>query len=277
MSEGDFHFTDKDFRTIVDLLGKRAGIVLTDAKRNMVYSRLARRLRTLGLSHFKHYLEVVQDEASGELLHFTNALTTNLTAFFREQHHFDYLAKTLLPEVMRNNARSRKVRIWSAGCSTGEEPYSIAQTLRETIPAGSGWDTRILATDLDSNVVATADAGVYSMERVKGIPKARLSRWFLRGKNGQEGMVRVKSELREMITFQQLNLLESWPFRGPFDAIFCRNVVIYFNKQTQAKLVDRYADMMVDGGILFLGHSESLFKVTDRFELIGNTIYRKIA
>jgi chemotaxis protein methyltransferase CheR len=275
VATGEFHFTDKDFERVTKLVGERTGIVLSSAKKQMVYSRLARRLRALGLQEFSKYLKMVQDDVNGELVNFVNAMTTNLTAFFREPHHFEYLANTTLPRVMKEKARSRQIRIWSAGCSTGEEPYTIAQVVREVIPAGSGWDIQILATDLDSNVLRTAANGVYTEERVSGISPKRLRRWFMKGKGGNSGMVRVKNELRDLITFQQLNLMESWPIKGPFDIIFCRNVVIYFNKDTQRKLVSRYADMMTSDANLFLGHSESLFKVSDRFKLIGNTIYQR--
>lgn len=275
MATGEFHFTDKDFDRVAKLVGERTGIVLSSAKKQMVYSRLARRLRALGLTEFSKYLKMVKDDVDGELVNFVNAMTTNLTAFFREPHHFEYLAGTALPRLMKTNASKRQIRIWSAGCSTGEEPYTIAQVIREVIPAGSGWDIQIIATDLDSNVLNTAARGVYASERVSGITPARLRRWFLKGKGSNEGMVRVKKELRDLITFQQLNLMEAWPVKGPFDIIFCRNVVIYFNKDTQRKLVNRYADLMAPDSNLFLGHSESLFKVSDRFKLIGNTIYQR--
>lgn len=276
MVTGDFIFTDKDFERIKRLIGERTGIVLSDAKKQMVYSRLARRLRALGLGDFTTYLQRVNDDVDGELVHFVNALTTNLTAFFREPHHFDYLAKTALPRIMEANHHSRQIRIWSAGCSTGEEPYSIACVVREVIPPRSGWEIRIDATDLDSNVLQTAANGIYPMERAAAISQQRLRRWFLKGKGKQNGLVRVKDELRDLITFQQLNLMESWPLKGPYDIIFCRNVVIYFSKETQRTLVGRYADLMSPHANLFLGHSESLFKVSDRFSLIGHTIYQKV-
>ena len=275
MATGEFHFTDKDFDRVAKLVGERTGIVLSSAKKQMVYSRLARRLRALGLKEFSKYLKMVHDDVDGELVNFVNAMTTNLTAFFREPHHFEYLAQTALPRVMKANASKRQIRIWSAGCSTGEEPYTIAQVVREVIPPRSGWDIQIIATDLDSNVLRTAANGVYAEERVAGISQQRLKRWFMRGKGSNSGMVRVKSELRDLITFQQLNLMESWPVKGPFDIIFCRNVVIYFSKDTQRTLVSRYADLMAADANLFLGHSESLFKVSDRFKLIGNTIYQR--
>jgi chemotaxis protein methyltransferase CheR len=276
VSDREFHFTDGDFRAIVQMIGDRTGIVLTDAKRQMVYSRLARRLRALAIPRFADYLAMVQEDEA-ELVNFVNALTTNLTAFFREKHHFNFLQSTLLPELMRRHERDRRLRIWSAGCSTGEEPYSIAMVVRESVPLDRGWDVKILATDLDSNVVAHAKRGVYNAERVTGIEPQRLKRWFYQGQGQQSGSVRVRPELQELITFKQLNLMQSWPFKGPFDFIFCRNVVIYFSKDTQRQLVERYASVMVPDAHLFLGHSESLFKVTDRFKLLGQTIYQRVS
>lgn len=269
--EYEFLLTDQDYRRIQRLVAEHSGIVLNDSKRDMVYSRLVRRLRDLKLASFASYLKRLSSDVDEELGPFINALTTNLTAFFREPHHFDFVTREVLPELVR---RQPRLRIWSAGCSTGEEPYSLAIAIREGLPSDN-FDVRILATDLDTNVLATAQAGIYREERVTNVGSARLKRWFLRGRNGNQGMVRVSQELRDMITFRQLNLLNEWPMSGPLDAIFCRNVVIYFDKETQRGLFDRYADLLAEGGYLFIGHSESLFKVTDRFELIGNTIYRK--
>ncbi len=272
----EFEFTDEHFHCIIELVRQHAGIKLSEAKRDMAYSRLVRRLRELQLDSFDVYCRMLREDPGDELIQFTNAITTNLTAFFRENHHFDHLAQTLLPALLREKAGRRQIRIWSAGCSTGEEPYSIAMVAREVVPQRAGWEVKISATDLDSNVLATAGSGVYPMERVETLPQARLRRWFLRGKGGNHGRVKVRPELRELIEFGQLNLLREWPFREPFDIIFCRNVVIYFDKPTQRRLFDRYADILAPGGHLFIGHSESLFKVSERFELLGNTIYRKI-
>lgn len=274
--EREFSFTDKDFSKIQKLVSQHTGIVLSEAKRDMVYSRLARRLRKLDLRDFRDYCQIVENETDAEeLTHFTNAITTNLTSFFREPHHFQYLKTKLLPPLMQRNAETQRLRIWSAGCSTGEEPYSLAMAIRDVIPENSNWDIKILATDLDSNVLDTGSQGVYGEERVKGLDKSVLRKWFMRGRNGMGGCVRVSPALQDMISFKQLNLMNEWPMKGPFDFIFCRNVVIYFDKPTQSVLFNRYADLLIENGHLFLGHSETMFKVCNRFDLIGNTIYRK--
>ena len=274
--EREFAFTHRDFEYIRDLVGDRTGIVLSDHKVDMVYGRLARRLRQLDIKVFKDYLNVLEDEKNtDELVEFTNALTTNLTSFFREPHHFDFLRTQGLPELIKRRPNKR-LRVWSAGCSTGEEPYTIAITLRESIPNIRNWDAKILATDLDSNVVAKGKAGVYTLERVNGIEKKRLNKWFKKGRDDLDDKVKVSNDLQELITFKQLNLMHEWPMKGQFDIIFCRNVVIYFNKETQRELFNRYADHLADDGYLIVGHSESLHKVSDRFHLMGKTIYRKV-
>jgi chemotaxis protein methyltransferase CheR len=270
----EFQFTDRDFQRIRDIVKRNTGIHLSDAKKNMVYGRLSRRLRQLKFSRFDDYLGRLEDDGEDELVNFINAITTNLTAFFRENHHFEYFGRNLLPALLESKS-DRKVRIWSAGCSTGEEPYSIAMTLLEHMPPGRYWDLRILATDLDSNVLETASRGIYTIERINGMSRERLRRWFRKGRGQHEGLVKVVHDLREIITFKQLNLMQEWPFGGPFDLIFCRNVVIYFDKETQRRLFDRFANMLVPNGHLFIGHSESLFKVSERFDSLGNTIYRK--
>ena len=241
----------------------------------MVYGRLARRLRQLNLKSFKDYLVHLKQNDDRELVEFTNALTTNLTSFYREPHHFEFLGNAGIPELIKRRPNKR-LRIWSAGCSTGEEPYTIAMTLHESLPMMRDWDVKILATDLDSHVLDRARQGIYDLERVNGIAPARLHRWFRKGKGTQAHKVKVSSELRDMITFNQLNLMHQWPMNGPFDVIFCRNVVIYFSKETQRELFDRYADILASDGYLIVGHSESLHKVTDRFQLLNKTIYRKL-
>jgi len=270
----EYEFSAKDFKYISDVIVDRTGIVLSDAKHDMVYSRLARRLRQLKLTEFSQYLSLIKSGDEHEILEFTNAITTNLTSFFREKHHFEYLRNKILPELKKIKT-DRRIRIWSAGCSSGEEPYSIAMTIRDVFPRLDGWDIKILATDLDTNMVQRASDGVYTEERVAGLDNAHLKKWVKRGNGDNEGKIRISQELREMITFKQLNLMDEWPISGPFDFMFCRNVVIYFNKETQRELFDRYANLVAEQGHLFIGHSESLHKVCQRFDLIGQTIYQK--
>lgn len=272
--EKEFPFTDADFHFIQTLVAERTGIVLSDIKRTMVYSRIARRIRQCGVSDFAEYCNLLKAGDESELVSFTNAITTNLTSFFREPHHFEYLAKTVLPELEKNKTNKR-LRIWSAGCSSGEEAYSIAMTIMDHFKGRSDWDIKILASDLDYEMVERASKGVYKEERVTGLDKKHLRNYVRKGKGKLEGMVKMDQRLIDMVTFKQLNLLHEWPFKGPFDFMFCRNVVIYFNKDTQRELFDRYADILPEHAPLFIGHSESLFKVTDRFKSMGQTIYRK--
>lgn len=271
----EFKFSEKDFKYIRDLISERTGIVLAEHKVDMVYGRLSRRLRELNLDTFDGYLSSLENDEQ-ELIHFVNALTTNLTAFFREAHHFEFLASNLIPNIIKNKSEKR-LRIWSAGCSSGEEPYTIAMTVRSLIPENSGWDVKILATDLDTNMVAKGSKGIYNEDRVTGLSEQNMKKWVKKGRGDTAGMVKMDDRLRDMITFKQLNLMNEWPMKGKFDFIFCRNVVIYFNKETQAVLFDRYADMLVDDGHLFIGHSESMYKICDRFKLLGQTIYKKLS
>ncbi len=267
--------SEKEFFQLQQLVRKHCGITLSAEKQDVIHSRLSRRLQALKLNSFSDYCSMIEHGHKEELEQFTNALTTNLTAFFREPYHFEYLRESVLPEVMQRNADSRRLRIWSAGCSTGEEPYSIAMALLETIPHIENWNVRILATDLDTSVIDAAVRGIYRQEKVAALSKARLKSWFEKGRGSRSGLVRVTPKVRKLVTFRQLNLMQEWPMQGPFDIIFCRNVVIYFDKQIQQRLFERYADIMAPAGHLFIGHSESLYNVTDRFKLIGRTIYRK--
>lgn len=267
--EREFHFTRDDFEWIRETVGRETGIQLSEAKSDMVYSRLARRLRALGLHDFASYRKIlVDDPERREMAHFVNALTTNLTAFFRESHHFDHLA-----EVFKS-AQGR-VRIWSAGCSTGEEVYSIAITAREVFGARAADRVKIIGTDLDSSVLEHAERGVYDRRRVDGLSQPRLRENFFRGTGKNDGLVRVKPELRRLVEFDQLNLLHEWPFRERFEVVFCRNVIIYFNKEIQSRLFERVAELMAPPAWLYIGHSETLWKVTDRFASHGRTIYQK--
>ena len=272
----DFQLSDAEFDRIRALVREHTGISLSDAKRQLVYGRLARRLRALKFTTFGEYIEVLERGDPAELEEFTNAVTTNLTSFFREPHHFEYLAQEVLPGVASRAAAQRRLRVWCCAASTGEEPYSIAMVLREAQALLPGWDVKLLATDLDSNVLGHGKAGVYSRERFGTVAGKRVSRFFEEVGQGGAKKLSASDELRDLITFKQLNLMHDWPMKGPFDAIFCRNVIIYFDKDTQRVLFERMAALQRPGDFLFLGHSESLYRVSDRYELIGRTIYRRL-
>lgn len=272
----EFQFTDDDFKTLRDLVHEYTGIVLSDHKRNMVYSRLARRLRALSMKSFRDYCALLkQGGQEEEMTNLINAITTNLTAFFREAHHFEHLEKEVL--APRLTAGPKKLRIWSSACSAGQEPYSIAMSVRRAIPNPAGWDMRILATDIDHNMLNKGATGIYDEKEWEKIPSDCRDSYCTLEKGPQGAQVVMKPALRQMIRFNHLNLLHPWPMKGPFDAIFCRNVVIYFDKDTQRTLFARMAELLRPGGWLYIGHSESLFNVSDQFELKGRTIYQKKA
>ncbi len=272
--EREYEFSDAHFQLLRKLAGEHTGIDLSDAKRELMYSRLSRRVRQLGMNSFGDYCNLVI-ESGEELTNFINAITTNLTSFFREKHHFDFLGAKLLPKILQDNAHHRKIRIWSTACSTGEEPYSIAMVLGETIPKIEQWDIKILATDIDSNVLAKAQAGIYGQAVIENLSMERRKRWFRQGKGNKQGLAKVIPDLQALITFKQLNLMHTWPMHGLFDLIFCRNVVIYFDQSTQRILFNRLADVLRTNGHLFIGHSETLYKISDRFDLLGKTIYQR--
>lgn len=263
-----YTFTVPDFDRVRKLIYARAGIKLNDSKQNMVYSRLTRRIRALGLSSFGEYLDRLEREGGAEWQEFVNALTTNLTAFYREQHHFPMLA-----ELVRSSGPNPA--IWCSAASTGEEPYSIAMTVADNAPKGGR--PRIVATDIDTNVLAKARAGVYPDEAVRPVPPEQLRRHFLRGGGANAGLVRARKELAAMIEFRPLNLLDpQWDVKGPFDAIFCRNVLIYFDKPTQKRVLERMAELIRPGGLLFIGHSENLTDRRDLYRLRGKTAYERV-
>ena len=264
----EFVFTSKDFERVRQLIYAHAGISLNPSKQDMVYSRLARRLRATGINNFKDYLALLESNNEAEWQAFVNALTTNLTSFFREPHHFPLLAEHVLKQKGKH-----PILLWCSAASTGEEPYSMAMAVVDAFGSFTPPVT-IVATDLDTNVLAKAEAGVYPLERVEKLSDTVVKRFFLRGTGAQEGFVRVRPELRAMITFRQVNLLsDDWHIRGPLDAIFCRNVMIYFDKATQLKILERFAPLLQPDGLLFAGHSESFHNAGHVFGLRGKTVY----
>ena len=269
MQGREFVWTDADFDRVQSLIYQRAGISLHDGKHAMVYSRLSRRLRDTGHQSFKEYLGWLETHDGPEWQEFVNALTTNLTSFFREQHHF---------EIFANHLKTRPAgsvwRVWCNAASTGEEPYSIVMTALEALGAKAGFS--LTASDIDSKVLASAAQGVYRMEGLKGVSEERMQRFFLRGKGANAGMARVKPELQRLIQFISVNLIrDDWPFREPFDVVFCRNVMIYFDAPTQRKVLERIHRVMVPGGMLFVGHAENFSESKDLFVLRGKTVYER--
>jgi chemotaxis protein methyltransferase CheR len=276
----EYEFSDADFRVLARIAKERTGITLSDSKRNLMYGRLSRRLRALKLTAFSEYREYLDGPGGeAELERFINSISTNHTKLFREPHHFDHLrANVALPyaNAIRLN-RAGRLRIWSAGCSSGEEPYTIAMVLRRDIPDVARRDVRILATDIDTDVLAKGAHGEYPARMLEEIPEAYRGLVQPKSKAGAGDTLAMPEDLRAMIAYRRLNLMDDpWPFRGPFEAIFCRNVMIYFDAPTKARLIERYTDMLRPGGWLYIGHSESLLGVHPGLELIGRTIYRRV-
>jgi chemotaxis protein methyltransferase CheR len=269
----EFTLGDTEFRFLASFLSRETGIVLTEHKRQMVCGRLVKRLRALGLRSFEAYCDMLNGpQGHDELEHVVNAITTNITHFFREPHHFEHLKRVFAARAAERPRRPR-IRIWSAGCSSGEEPYSIAMTMADALHPVEGWDALILATDIDTNMLGRGRAGLYDAEAIKGVPETYRKRFLRRAEGGR---VQMADELQRLIRFKHLNLHGAWPMKGKFDAIFCRNVAIYFDKPTQRNLFNRYADMLNPGGFFYLGHAESLIGMSDRFEVADKTVYRLI-
>ncbi len=269
-TDREFDFTDEDFNDIAKRIYEMAGIVLQSHKKDMVYSRISRRLRALNFASFGQYRQYLASNSNNdENQHFVNALTTNLTSFFREPHHFEHMAKTVLPNL-RQAGQPLKIRIWCSAASTGEEPYSIAATLAE-FGVTPNDDVKVLATDLDTGVLERATAGVYPRKGLDKLPIA-YKKYF---RNHDDENVQVSPVLQQMLIFRQLNLLSTWPMRGPFDIIFCRNVLIYFDKPTCKAVVERMYQLLPQNGVLYLGHSEALPISPDSVINEGHTIYRK--
>lgn len=274
MKGKEIELTDQHFDKLCGLVYRHTGIALADNKRELVRRRFSPRIHELGLRGFSDYCDLIDQNGSPELTMFTNAITTNLTSFFRESHHFERLKKEILPGFYERHGH-RKLRIWSAGCSTGEEAYSIAITLRETLLDIDRWDIKVLATDIDTDILNIASRGVYEAKRLDDFEPDWISKWFKKGSGANRGFYQTKQKLKDLIYFQHLNLMESWPMRGSFDIIFCRNVIIYFDFETKKKLVERFGKIQNEGDSLFLGHSESLHNVSSRYELVEKSLYKK--
>jgi chemotaxis protein methyltransferase CheR len=272
---------DTEFRLFRELVFRKSGITLNDSKKQLVASRLARRLRALAMTGYREYYEHIanRDPDGDELREMLNAITTNKTDFFREKHHFEFMRGTFFQQCIERARKTgqNRLRIWSAGCSTGEEPYTIAITLLSHFPAPPGqWSFELIATDLDTNVIEKAREGIYNEETIAPVPPDQAQRFFRRGTGANAGKVRVTTALREMVTFRQLNFVElPWPVQGPFDLILCRNVMIYFNHETQRQLVEGFASMLREDGYLFIGHSETLSGMNHLFEPLRGTMYRR--
>jgi chemotaxis protein methyltransferase CheR len=275
MVDGEFAFTEADFRRISAMVHGDAGIALPESKATLVYSRLAKRLRALGLSTFKDYCALVAGaDGVDERQKMLAALTTNVTRFFREPHHFDHLRDKLLPPLLESARKGGRVRIWSAACSSGQEPFSIAMTILSVMPEAPQHDIKILATDIDPNMVAEGRKATYAPHLLEGIPAEHRRRWT---QNTPDG-VRIADEARALVTFNELNLIGDWPMKGRFDAIFCRNVAIYFEDETQSRLWARFAPLTNVGGALYIGHSERIQgPAVAAYRPDGVTTYRRIS
>jgi chemotaxis protein methyltransferase CheR len=270
--------TEKDFHKISQMVYDHCGINLHQGKKELVRARLAKRLRAGNFRTFPEYIDYVLSDKTGmEFSILIDSLSTNLTSFFREETHFKYMENTLLPAIFEKKRAQRnfKIRAWSAGCSSGEEPYTISIVLNEALKGQGKWDTKILATDISTNILQIAKKGYYSEERVAPVPPAQKQKYLICHKTKGEKVYEVSGALRSMIIFNYLNLMKDWPIKGPLDFIFCRNVMIYFDKPTQSVLINRYWDMLDSGGVLFTGHSESLTGIDHKFKYVQPTIYMK--
>ncbi|WP_404863830.1 protein-glutamate O-methyltransferase [Georhizobium sp. MAB10] len=274
---GEFPLTRRDLNEIAAMIYADAGIHLNETKASLVYSRLSKRIRQLRLSSFRDYCELVSSpEGADERREMLSFLTTNFTRFFRENHHFDHLRDTVLPPLLKQAKAGGRVRIWSAGCSDGQEPYSIGLTVLSLMPEIASYDFRILASDIDPKIIAKAKAGRYDDHAVETVPSALRSRFIHEAKGEAGARWEVSSQVKQLIAFRELNLLREWPFKGTFQVIFCRNVVIYFDEQTQARVWSRYHQTLEEGGHLYIGHSERVSgPAKDGFDNVAITTYRK--
>lgn len=277
LAEGEYPFTISDFRQIAQVLRSDVGIMLTEAKAPLVYARLVKRLRALGLESFRAYGALIAtNDGIDERRRMISALTTNVTRFFREPHHFEHLKTQVLPPLIAKAKKGGRVRIWSAGCSSGEEPYSIALTVTSLLPDATHHDLKILATDIDTDILTKAREGIYSRSNLEPLPQEARERGFQQVMLATGRKVfQTNASIRNLISFKELNLVGAWPMRGPFDAIFCRNTVIYFDEEVQASIWNKMAPLMPAGATLYIGHSERVAG-TNAFEPISMTTYRRV-
>ena len=276
VTDGEFHLSATDFDTISKIIHAEAGIALGENKGHLVYSRLAKRLRLLGLTSFQDYCDLIEgNDGAVERQAMIAALTTNVTRFFREPHHFEHLKRSVLPPLLQKAKQGGRVRLWSAGCSSGQEPYSIGMTVLSLMPDAGRHDVKILASDIDPNILREGQEAIYPDAAMESVPSALRARWFV---DSGPGCVRANDDLRALVTFRKLNLIGNWPMQGLFHAIFCRNVAIYFNADTQAKVWGRIAPLLEPEGALYIGHSERLSGIAERMlRSDGVTTYRPIA
>ncbi|HWR68124.1 MAG TPA: protein-glutamate O-methyltransferase [Desulfomonilia bacterium] len=272
-----YDISDKEFQLFREIIYRETGIHMSERKRNLVVARLSKRLRALNLRGFSEYHQYLKDssDAEDEIIHLINRITTNKTDFFRERHHFDLLRNEIFPPIIEaaRNGGERRLRIWSAGCSSGEEPYSIAMTVSDVFQEERGWDIKILATDLDTDVLSKASRGVYTSQQITPVPMGSLSKYFVRTPEGYE----AGQNLKNLITFRKLNLMDAtFPMKKPFDIIFCRNVMIYFNEETKAELIRKFHLNLKGKGYMFVGHSESLMYMKHLFRFLKHTVYEKV-
>lgn len=269
----EYSITTEEFQRFRTLIYDESGISLGEQKKPLLASRLSKRLRDLDLSTFsEYYAKVAEDQTREEFTRLLDLISTNKTDFFREPKHFDFLRDRIIPDL----EPIKRIRIWSSACSTGEEPYTIAMTLFENLQNPTAWDCKILASDLSTRVLAKASSGLYDEDRFRGVPSEVVKRHFLRGRGDQQGVFKVKPHLSDVITFRRLNLMDDhFPIKHPLDLIFCRNVMIYFDRPTQERLVNKFHDYLIPGGYLFIGHSESLQWLTHPFKAIAPTIYQR--
>ncbi|MBC8318400.1 MAG: protein-glutamate O-methyltransferase CheR [Desulfobulbaceae bacterium] len=269
--------TDKEFEKFSILIFDKTGIHLKSEKKELLNARLGKRLRARQVNSYQQYYDIVMNDSSGsELVHLINSVSTNFTSFFREKAHFDFLTSDVLPKFVNSGGRNpRNLTVWSSACSSGEEPYTLAMVIDQFMRSSPGVSCSIMATDISTKVLGAAEKGVYPLERVEKMPKNFLHTYFQRGVGQCSGYVKVKPNIRDLVTFKRFNLMDQFPWQGEIDVIFCRNVMIYFNKETQDELVRKFYDCLSPGGFLFIGHSESLGNIKSKFKPAATTVYQK--